>query len=640
MSHIKFTNFLVTLTLTTISFITLYIYLNGVHGPFLYDDFASLSTINLNNRELSFDDMLNFIFGNSTGYLGRPVSMASFLLNYQSWPTESVAFKLTNILIHITIGWLIYLFILTILQKLDQQLPTSAVQLISVLTATIWLLHPLHVSTTLYTIQRMAQLSTLFSILSIIIFIKLNSKLNYSSSFKDFILPSLGLFLTISLAILSKENGILIFPILILIKRLINLTQSTSKFRIWYFVFVIAPSLLSLIYFIYFITESGLGYEFKGFTFQERLLTELRVVVDYLFQIVIPDISRMSIFHDDIKLSSSLFDPISSFISLIFLFSLLLIAYRCNNAVYKLAIAWFFIWHLLESTAIPLYLYFEHRNYIASVGPIFGLVYGVYKLNSRQSNTFKYFTYTGVAAVISFLILSLNTLTKVWASEESIYLHQLHAHERSKLTFLSLLQYYENIGEKDLAYKLASQGVKHEHFKTDLSIYLKLYSYQCILKKRSEHTMKKLINLSLQKDSYTDTILPIVTTLSLNITAKNCNPTNYNHLHTVIDNIESNSYQRVSIVWLKGLQEKHAYIYLAEKKYAEALLLFTKAYSVKKPDINLAIIDLNIKLNNYTDAEKWINLAEEHILSKHYGTRDISSDLAKLKLKLNQRRYN
>jgi len=640
MPHTKFTNIVVILTLTAISFITLYIYLNGAHGPFLYDDFASLSAINLNNRALSFEDMLNYIFGNSTGFLGRPVSMASFLLNYQSWPTEPFTLKLTNILIHISIGWLLYIFISTILQKLDQELPKNVVQSISVLTATIWLLHPLHVSTTLYTIQRMAQLSTLFSLLSIIIYLRVNDKLSSSFLLKDFIFPSLGLFVSISLAIFSKENGILIFPILILIQYLIGSNKATPQYRAWYKTIVIMPSVISLICFIYFITSSGLAYEFKGFTFSERLLTELRVLVDYLFQIVIPDVTRMSIFHDDIKLSSSLFDPISSFTSLIFLGLLLLISYRCKSRVYKLAIVWFFVWHLLESTAIPLYLYFEHRNYMASIGPIFGLVYGFYQLITRRQKVPKYFTYASIIVVISFLTLSLNTLTKIWENEESIYLHQLNSHETSKLTFMSLLQYYENIGETELAYKLASQGAKHEHFKTDLSIYLKLYSYQCILRKKSEYTMKKLMHLSSLEASYSDTILPIITTLTLNISAKNCNPTNYNHLHTVIENIANNSYQRVSIVWLKGLQEKHAYIYLAENKYAEALRLFTKAYSVRKPDINLAIIDLNIKLNNYTEAEKWISLAEQNILTKHYGSRDISSDLAKLKLKLNKRRYN
>ena len=42
--------------------------------------------------------------------------------------------------------------------------------MIACLAAAIWLLHPLHVSTVLYTVQRMAQLSALFSLVTLLLY--------------------------------------------------------------------------------------------------------------------------------------------------------------------------------------------------------------------------------------------------------------------------------------------------------------------------------------------------------------------------------------------------------------------------------------------------------------------------------------
>jgi len=47
-------------------------------------------------------------------------------------------------------------------------------------------------------------------------------------------------------------------------------------------------------------------YEIKHFSLGERLLTESRVVSHYLLQILLPNFTSMSIFHDDFKISISL----------------------------------------------------------------------------------------------------------------------------------------------------------------------------------------------------------------------------------------------------------------------------------------------------------------------------------------------
>src|SRR5699024_8372087 len=47
---------------------------------------------------------------------------------------------------------------------------------------------------------------------------------------------------------------------------------------------------------------------------------------------------------------------------------------RHKNRWPLFALLWFFVAHLVESTVIPLELYFEHRNYLAIAGPLLALV--------------------------------------------------------------------------------------------------------------------------------------------------------------------------------------------------------------------------------------------------------------------------
>ena len=95
-----------------------------------------------------------------------PVSMLSFLLDAQDWPANPAPFKYTNILIHLLCG-LAFCWLSFLLSQL-LQLSRAASAQIALFVMGIWLVHPLNVSTTLYVVQRMTQLMTLFAGLSLI----------------------------------------------------------------------------------------------------------------------------------------------------------------------------------------------------------------------------------------------------------------------------------------------------------------------------------------------------------------------------------------------------------------------------------------------------------------------------------------
>jgi hypothetical protein len=88
--------------------------------------------------------------------------MASFLLSTALGGYNPFAFKLGNLVVHLACGiagWQVLRRALA----LDKHLAARA-DMVAALLVALWLLHPLNVSTVLYAVQRMAQLSTLFAL--------------------------------------------------------------------------------------------------------------------------------------------------------------------------------------------------------------------------------------------------------------------------------------------------------------------------------------------------------------------------------------------------------------------------------------------------------------------------------------------
>src|SRR6056297_1935648 len=83
-------------------------YWPGLTGPLLFDDGANLEPVRRwLQGELSW---FQIVFGNESGPLGRPISMASFLVNARLADGTIWGLKFGNLLIHLVTGGLIYVF--------------------------------------------------------------------------------------------------------------------------------------------------------------------------------------------------------------------------------------------------------------------------------------------------------------------------------------------------------------------------------------------------------------------------------------------------------------------------------------------------------------------------------------------------
>ena len=144
-------------------------------GPLLFDDVPNLTAnhfLHINGR--IFDDWRVAIQSSDAGVLHRPLAMFTFTLNYVvSGGFFAASLKATNLVIHLLNAVLVFFFCQTVLRApalKNPHLNSYQSQVVALLAASIWLLHPLHVSTVLYAVQRMAQLSTLFTLAGLLVF--------------------------------------------------------------------------------------------------------------------------------------------------------------------------------------------------------------------------------------------------------------------------------------------------------------------------------------------------------------------------------------------------------------------------------------------------------------------------------------
>ncbi|GIX27171.1 MAG: hypothetical protein KatS3mg123_1052 [Burkholderiales bacterium] len=382
-----------------------FLYWPGLKGDFLFDDYQNLRFLE-QVSSLSPQEWLMPVLSGITGGLGRPLSLASFALQYADWPRNVIAFKYVNVLLHLLNGCLLFWLWLRVGRLSGIEARRNL--LIGLIAVSIWLLHPLLVSTTLYVVQRMTQLSALFTLAGLLLYLYGRECHRAGAWRSGYLWTSLGIGLFGLLATLSKENGILIC-LLALALEMTSLRgfPSPRGWRAWKFIFLYGPLVLLALVVAWRFDTMVLGpYAIRDFTLVERLMTQARVLVEYLGLVVAPVPSALGLYHDDYAASRGLFAPVTTFWSSLLIAGLLVLAFAARRRAPVLAfgLLWFFIGHLLESTIFPLELYFEHRNYLPMAGPVFALsFYGVALEEKIESSSVKRLLHLFPALYLSIL---------------------------------------------------------------------------------------------------------------------------------------------------------------------------------------------------------------------------------------------
>jgi tetratricopeptide (TPR) repeat protein len=350
---------------------TWFCYQPAIGGAFQLDDSVNLGGLD------SVEDMhsaIEFIFSGIAGPTGRPLALASFALQAEQWELGASAFLRVNILIHLINAALLALCLYQL--SLQRNVDRNKSAIIAAAAASLWALMPLLATASLLVVQRMTTLSAMFMLLGLSGYLYARARVHDRPK-QALLGMSASLVAGTVLATLCKESGLLL-PVFVLVLEATVLERpggiKARVWRIWQFIFLLSPLVLFLVYLTSWLDYSDALLARRGFNAWERLLTETRVLWIYLSKALVGIPSQLGIYQYPPTVSHSLFNPATFFASFAW-FALLLasIAWRRRYPLFAVAVLWYLGGHIIESTVVSLELYFEHRNYMPIIGPLFAL---------------------------------------------------------------------------------------------------------------------------------------------------------------------------------------------------------------------------------------------------------------------------
>lgn len=384
--------------------------LPGINGTFYYDDLSLLNSLpEFYSGALSFYQYMQGGF--IVGSLGRPLSMLSFLWPASAYPDHAQAIFALNIALHVTNTLLVGL----LAWRIGLLLETEHALWLGVLTAAFWGLAPIQVGTVLIAVQRMTELSAFFVFLGLLLWV-VGLQRAKARPGQGRILQAIGLLGMSILAILSKENGVLlpVFAGVIEASLLARLALPDRKARQVLYLASTAVVVGYLVFYTWY--YQGVYWE-RNFNIWERLMTEAGILFEYLRQSIAPRFLDIHPFHDAYPVVRSLMTSPLNMLAVLFwpVASLLAWVWRRRYPVFAFALLWYVVAHLLESSVIGLELYFEHRQYPAWFGPAFAIVWTALHVPRR----YQMLARIGLVIYALFLGLVMRQTAEVWGNPET-----------------------------------------------------------------------------------------------------------------------------------------------------------------------------------------------------------------------------
>jgi hypothetical protein len=349
----------------------------GLYGGYVFDDFSNIvNNPDVHVSSLSWAAWRKAALASPSPELRRPLAMLSFAVNEYFTGADPFPMKLTNLVIHLLNGLLLYGMIAELFRAYRTAQPTtgelSSPHTVALFITAAWLLAPINVSAVLYIVQRMESMAQMFVLMGLWGYLRARRWQLEDAGGE--LRPWLVLMSCTALGVLAKETAALLPLYAFLIElTVLNFRMSSRRAqrRLWasYAALVIVPGILGTTLVTLRALHPG-AYALRPFTLDERLLTELRVVSDYVYWTLLPPASTLGFYHDDIQLSTGWLAPPATLLSAVFLAGLLLVSLLAvrRRPLFSLGILWFFASNALTATVIPLELVFEHRNYFPSLG--------------------------------------------------------------------------------------------------------------------------------------------------------------------------------------------------------------------------------------------------------------------------------
>ena len=556
------------------------LYLPGQQGVLHFDDEVNLRGL---SQVKDGKTALIFIAANTADSFSRPIALASFLLNRGDWPVNPQGFLYINILIHLLNGALLAWFTLRLVRLVRPALAERA-ECIAISAAGLWLLLPLLASTSLIIVQRMASLCATFMLAGLLVYLIGLSWEATGRVIKGRLLQVVGIGLGTLLAVLSKENGALL-PLYALILEATVLASviTISPWRRWRMMLLALPPFALLTYLA--IQLAPTAFAFRDFTLIERLLTQPIILWDYLRLALLPRAAAFTPFHDDYPIAQSLLNPPTVALAILTWLIVLGLAlwYRRRWPWLALAVLWYLGGHTLESSFLPLELYFEHRNYVPLMGLMLALAWLAWTANGIWQRVAPALlaSYTLMLAVVLWQTTSLwgNPLIagEIWVAH----------HQTSSRAQQFLAQRYWLNNNPDQAYQLLIRGAVKNPERIDLAMQaLKLVceTGQTIkVKTDFERTVSRLAN-----GRFSGAVLDTLSAMIDLQEQQRCLSLSDADMHHMLDGLLANPRYQTGVT-LQHLHHMKARLY-RQQKDLDGTVRHLKAAFEAKPDVETAAI--------------------------------------------------
>lgn len=367
--------------------LTAAIYCQGLHGPFIFDDYPNIvDNDGVHIEDASLPNLVRAALASPASEFKRPLASLSFGMQYLVSGNDPMPMKAVNVIIHLLNGVLAFLIArLFIRLAKRERSPSLSTNVTAALVAGFWLLLPINLTSVLYVVQRMESLANLFVLAGLLGYTHARERMQASTAVRWPLVAAAYIGACTLAGLMAKETAVMLPMYAFVVdlclfgfrsQRRDSLAASLDRRVLAAFgLALLVPMIIGLAWLLPGLLNPG-GWATRNFTLGTRLLTELRVVVSYIGWTILPTGGALSFYHDDIVVSSGLFTPWTTVASGLALAGLGVIAYlaRRRFVLVTLGILLFASCQALTGTILPLELVYEHRNYFASLGLLIAFV--------------------------------------------------------------------------------------------------------------------------------------------------------------------------------------------------------------------------------------------------------------------------
>lgn len=471
------------------------VYLPGLRGGFVFDDFSNIVHQPAFAPRALHEHFWGAVWAGRAGPFGRELSTVSFAAQILLWGMSAAPMKLFNLLLHLFNGALVAVLTLRVVTWVHG-LPRDAAphaaagtdafgawvlppRAVAVLVAAAWLLAPIQLTAVLYIVQREEALAAAFVLLGLLGYwhgrmLLLRAGQGGGSRRRAWAWMWISLLAGTLLGTLAKETGVMLPAYAAVLEWVVLRGEAGAAagspeqrelrcgLLAMFVLVLVLPGSLGLAWLLPQALHGG--YAARPFTLAQRLLTEGRVLVDYLHWTLLPRPDELSLYHDDLLASTGWCRPWTTAASWALLAALALVglALRRRRPLVALGILWFFVGQSLVSSFVPLELVYEHRNYLPSWGVFLAAFSALGAWSPRRRGSWPVLAGTVCAGLVALYAGFTALRAQVWSTPYRLAYFEATTHPRSPRANYDLgrLLYLMGSGPDSPSFQLASRQME------------------------------------------------------------------------------------------------------------------------------------------------------------------------------------